>query len=71
MSRSGLVIAYRGAGNLLNEFWPDIERKIFKNKQRLGIVNFSYGQPDPRFGTETVPDPLFSPQRNPILFTRI
>jgi len=32
MSRTGLVIAYRGAGNLLNEFWPDIQRKIFKNK---------------------------------------
>jgi hypothetical protein len=32
MSRSGLVLAYRGAGNLLNEFWPDIERKLLKHK---------------------------------------
>jgi hypothetical protein len=71
MSRSGLVIAYRGAGNLRNEFWPDIERKIFKNKQRLGIVGISNGQPVFRFGTDTVLDPLFSPQKNPILLTRI
>ena len=32
MSRSGLVLAYRGAGNLLNEFWPDIDRKLFIHK---------------------------------------
>ncbi len=32
MSRSGLALAYGGAGNLLSEFWPDIQRKIFKNK---------------------------------------
>jgi hypothetical protein len=32
MSRGGLAVAYGGAGNLLSEFWPDIQRKIFKNK---------------------------------------
>ena len=29
MSRSGLAVAYASAGNLLNEFWPDIQRKLF------------------------------------------
>ncbi len=29
MSRSGLALAYGTAGGLLNEFWPDISRKLF------------------------------------------
>jgi hypothetical protein len=32
MSRSGLAVAYASAGNLLNEFWPDISRKLHKSK---------------------------------------
>jgi hypothetical protein len=34
MSRSGLAVGYAAAGNLFNEFWPDIHRKLFhKSKQ--------------------------------------
>jgi hypothetical protein len=29
MSRTGLALAYGTAGGLLNEFWPDISRKLF------------------------------------------
>ncbi len=29
MSRSGLALAYGTAGGLLNEFWPDIQHKLF------------------------------------------
>ena len=32
MSRSGLALAYAAGGNLLSEFWPDIQRKVFKKK---------------------------------------
>jgi hypothetical protein len=32
MSRSGLAVAYATAGNLLNEFWPDISHKLHKSK---------------------------------------
>ncbi len=32
MSRSGLAVAYAMAGNMLNEFWPDISRKFHKSK---------------------------------------
>jgi hypothetical protein len=32
MSRSGLAVVYATAGNLLNEFWPDIGRKLRKSK---------------------------------------
>ncbi len=32
MSRSGLAVAYASAGNLFNEFWPDISRKLHKSK---------------------------------------
>lgn len=29
MSRSGIALAYGSAGGLLQEFWPDIQRKVF------------------------------------------
>jgi len=32
MSRSGLAVAYAAGGDLLSEFWPDIQRKVFKRK---------------------------------------
>lgn len=32
MSRSALAVAYAAGGNLLSEFWPDIQRKVFKRK---------------------------------------
>ncbi len=32
MKGSALAVAYGGAGNLLSEFWPDVQRKFFKNK---------------------------------------
>jgi len=32
MSRSGLAVVYATAGNLFNEFWPDISRKLHKSK---------------------------------------
>src|SRR5262249_14300354 len=30
VSRSAIALAYGGAGNLFNEFWPDIHRKLFE-----------------------------------------
>lgn len=32
MTRSGLAVAYATVGNLFNEFWPDISRKLHKSK---------------------------------------
>ena len=32
MSRGGLAVVYASAGNLFNEFWPDIGRKLHKSK---------------------------------------
>jgi hypothetical protein len=33
MSRSGLAVAYASAGNLFNEFWPDISRKLSRKSK--------------------------------------
>jgi len=37
MSRAGIAIMYGTAGGLFNEFWPDIDQKLFhrKSKERL------------------------------------
>jgi hypothetical protein len=37
MSRAGIAILYGTAGGLFNEFWPDIDQKLFhrKSKERL------------------------------------
>ena len=32
MSRGGLAVVYASAGNLFNEFWPDISRKLHKSR---------------------------------------
>jgi hypothetical protein len=33
MSRAGIALIYGGVGGLLDEFWPDIQRKVFHKKQ--------------------------------------
>ena len=33
MSRSGISLLYGSAGGLIDEFWPDIQRKFFHKKQ--------------------------------------
>lgn len=32
MSRTGIALMYGSLGGLLNEFWPDLERKVLKKK---------------------------------------
>ena len=34
MSRSAISLAYGGAGNILSEFWPDIQQKISRKKKK-------------------------------------
>lgn len=33
MSRAGIALIYSSAGGLLDEFWPDIQRKVFHKKK--------------------------------------
>jgi hypothetical protein len=33
MNRAGLALAYSAAGNMFNEFWPDIHRKLFHKEE--------------------------------------
>ena len=33
MSRSAVAIAYGAGGNLLNEFWPDLQRRLFHKRE--------------------------------------
>src|SRR5271169_503675 len=35
MSRSGIALAYGSAGGLIQEFWPDIQRKVFHKQPQL------------------------------------
>ena len=35
MSRSAIALAYGSAGGLLQEFWPDIQRKVFHKQPQL------------------------------------
>jgi hypothetical protein len=34
MSRSGIALAYGMAGGLFDEFYPDIDRKLFHRKKK-------------------------------------
>jgi hypothetical protein len=36
MSRGAISLGYGGAGNMLNEFWPDIHRKFFEKDKNKG-----------------------------------
>lgn len=38
MSRGGIALLYGTVGGLFAEFWPDIQSKIFKHKERLGLT---------------------------------
>ncbi|HYN16364.1 MAG TPA: hypothetical protein VES66_11320 [Terriglobales bacterium] len=35
MSRSGIALLYGSAGGLVQEFWPDIQRKVFHKEPKL------------------------------------
>jgi hypothetical protein len=38
MSRAGIALLYGALGGEFSEFWPDIQRKIFKHKEKPGII---------------------------------
>lgn len=38
MSRSGIALLYGSVGGIFSEFWPDIQSKIFKHKDKPGLT---------------------------------
>jgi hypothetical protein len=38
MSRSGIALLYGSVGGIFSEFWPDVQAKIFKHKDKPGLV---------------------------------
>jgi hypothetical protein len=65
-------VAFSGVGNLLNEFWPDIQRKTFKKKQGSLAGDACREQYDPLVRRNRKTFLTFSfPQRNPISSPRI
>lgn len=45
MSRSGIALLYGGVGGLVDEFWPDISRKLFHRHQQTQVSTASPSQP--------------------------
>ncbi|HEU5336471.1 MAG TPA: hypothetical protein VFU27_10925 [Terriglobales bacterium] len=38
MTRAGIALIYGSIGGLLNEFWPDIDRKVFHKRPRAAMA---------------------------------
>ena len=38
MGRAGIALLNGSLGGMMEEFWPDIQRKLFKNKQKAGLA---------------------------------
>lgn len=47
MSRAGIAMLYGALGGEFSEFWPDIQRKIFKHKEKPGLVLPTDANPPP------------------------
>jgi hypothetical protein len=47
ISRAGITLPYGSLGGALSGFWPDIERKVFKNKQMPGLSLPEAGDAEP------------------------
>jgi hypothetical protein len=55
MDRAGIASLNGSLGGVLAEFWPDIQRKLFKNKQRPGLATSGTGSSVPVSTLQTAP----------------
>jgi hypothetical protein len=55
MDRTGIALLNGSLGGMLAEFWPDVQRKLFKNKQRRGLKMPDTDASVPALTPETIP----------------